>query len=96
MTTLPPEYYEQAKQDLEKLAVMTCPFGKYAGRRIIDLSENYLLWFRQKGFPSGELGRFMQIALEMKVNGCDQLLRMPRNAESPPRKEIRLTELRKR
>ncbi len=78
MTTVPPEYYEQAKHDLEKLAVMTMPFGKYAGKRIIDLPENYLLWFRQKGFPAGELGRFMRIALEMQVNGCDNLLRAPR------------------
>lgn len=71
---LPPDYHAKARADMEKLASMTMPFGKYKGRRIIDLQENYLLWFKLKGFPKGELGRIMQIALELKINGLENLI----------------------
>ena len=57
------------KQDLLKLARMTMPFGKYSGRVLIDLPEEYLLWFAKKGFPQGELGRLLQLALEIHING---------------------------
>ena len=57
------------KQDLLKLARMTMPYGKYSGRILIDLPEEYLLWFAKKGFPQGELGRLLQLALEIHING---------------------------
>lgn len=38
------------------------------------LPEAYFIWFANKGYPKGELGRMMQIAYEMKVNGLDHLL----------------------
>lgn len=44
------------KTHLIKLAQMKMPFGKYAGRALIDLPEPYLLWFQKQGFPEGELG----------------------------------------
>jgi len=69
-----PEYEAKARADMFKLANQTIPFGKYQGRRIIDLPEDYLLWFKQKGFPKGELGRIMQLALEIKVNGLEKLI----------------------
>ncbi len=71
---LSPDVQAKARADMQKLAAMTLPFGKYAGRRIIDLPEEYLLWFRQKGFPKGELGRIMQLALELKINGLESLI----------------------
>lgn len=71
---LPPDFQAKARADMEKLASMTMPFGKYKGHRIIDLQENYLLWFKLKGFPKGELGRIMQIALELKINGLENLI----------------------
>lgn len=71
---LPPDVQAKARADMEKLAAMTMPFGKYKGRRIIDLPEEYLLWFRQKGFPKGEVGRIMQLALELKINGLEGLV----------------------
>ena len=49
-------------EQLPKLANMKMPFGKYAGRALIDLPEEYLLWFAQKGFPNGELGELMTLA----------------------------------
>ena len=39
---------------LLKLAKVRMPFGKYKKRRLIDLPEPYLVWFSQKGFPSGK------------------------------------------
>ena len=59
------------KEDLLKLAKTPMPFGKYAGRMIIDLPEPYLLWFSNKGFPEDRLGRLMQLALEVKINGLE-------------------------
>lgn len=64
---------EQA--DLIKLANTKMPFGKYAGRYLIDLPERYVVWFKQKGFPAGELGRQLAAVLELKTNGLEYLVR---------------------
>lgn len=62
------------KQDLVKLANQPMPFGKYKGRVLIDVPEEYLLWFANKGFPQGELGRLLQLALEIRINGLEGIL----------------------
>lgn len=49
------------------------PFGKYEGRRLIDLPERYLVWFAGKGFPEGKLGRMLQEVYEIKLNGLESL-----------------------
>ncbi len=36
---------------LQLLVRESMPFGRYAGRKIADLPEDYLLWFEAKGFP---------------------------------------------
>ncbi len=41
---------------LHELAKMKMPFGKYKGKLLIDLPEPYVVWYNQKGFPSGKLG----------------------------------------
>lgn len=58
---------------LLELAEMTMPFGKYSGRRLIDLPEAYVVWFAQKGFPEGKLGEMLAIVYEIKVNGLEYL-----------------------
>ncbi|SJN60015.1 DNA polymerase III subunit epsilon [Vibrio ruber DSM 16370] len=64
------------KESLLKLATMKMPFGRYAGRVLIDLPEEYLLWFQNKGeFPQGELGELMQLCLTLKVEGLDRLVK---------------------
>jgi uncharacterized protein (DUF3820 family) len=60
---------------LLKLAKMRMPFGKYKGRRLIDLPEPYVVWFSRKGFPAGELGAMLRMVYEIKVNGLEYLLK---------------------
>ena len=60
---------------LLKLARWKMPFGKYAGEVLIDLPEDYLFWFRDQGFPQGELGELMQWCLELKIEGLDTLVK---------------------
>lgn len=60
-------------QQLLELAEMKMPFGKYAGRLLIDLPEPYVVWFAQQGFPKGKLGECLAIVYEIKVNGLEYL-----------------------
>ncbi len=53
----------------------TMPFGKYKGVVLIDLPQPYLVWFSQRGFPKGSLGEAMALALEIKLNGLEDLVR---------------------
>ncbi len=56
------------------LARNKMPFGKYAGRLLIDLPEPYVVWFSQQGFPAGRLGEQLQLLHEIKVNGLEYLI----------------------
>ena len=58
---------------LLKLARTRMPFGKFAGTLLVDLPEPYLVWFRQEGFPGGELGELLQCLYEIKLNGLEYL-----------------------
>ncbi len=62
-------------EDLLKLVSMPMPYGKYKGRVLADLPGNYLAWFAREGFPQGELGRLLQLMLEIDHNGLSDLLR---------------------
>lgn len=62
------------KEDLIRIANMTMPFGKYRGRPLIDLPEEYLLWFTNKGLPDGKLGMLLQLTLEIKINGQESII----------------------
>jgi hypothetical protein len=58
-----------------KVAKTRMPFGKYKGRLLLDLPEPYVVWFSQKGFPEGELGRMLSIVYEVKLNGLEYLFK---------------------
>lgn len=62
------------QNDLIKLTTVTMPFGKYQGRLLIDLPENYVLWFYDQGFPKNELGKLLGLLYEIKLNGLDDLV----------------------
>lgn len=59
---------------LLSLARSKMPFGKYEGRLLIDLPEPYVLWFADKGFPHGKLGKQLALLHTIKVNGLEPLL----------------------
>lgn len=61
--------------DVLAAAAMPMPFGKYKGTRLIDLPEPYVVWFKQQGFPNGQLGRQMAVIYEIKANGLEKLIR---------------------
>ncbi|MEN7973034.1 MAG: DUF3820 family protein [Verrucomicrobiota bacterium] len=56
-----------------ELARAKMPFGKYAGRLLIDLPEPYVVWFKQKGFPNGKLGKQLETVYVIKANGLEHL-----------------------
>ncbi len=60
---------------LIKLAHTKMPYGKYAGVRLVDLPEPYVVWFSQKGFPEGTLGEMLKNIYEIKVNGLEYLFK---------------------
>jgi uncharacterized protein (DUF3820 family) len=69
---------------LLKLAYAKMPFGKYAGRFLVDLPEAYVLWFKGKGYPQGELGDQLRAVEEIKTNGLEALVRELRDRYPPP------------
>ena len=62
------------QEDLVALANTTMPFGKYSGRPLIRLPEEYLLWFEGKGWPNGRLGQLMALALLIRREGLESLI----------------------
>ena len=59
---------------LMELVTMQMPFGKHKGKLICNLPENYLLWYKQQGFPAGKLGILLETMLEIQINGLEELL----------------------
>lgn len=56
------------------------PFGKFGiqfyppvGVPIMDLPQEYLAWFSQRGFPKGRLGELMAQVWEIKSVGMDSV-----------------------
>ncbi|MDR2928760.1 MAG: DUF3820 family protein [Cytophagaceae bacterium] len=59
---------------LNELVTMRMPYGKYKGTPLYRLSEPYLVWMSQKGFPKGKLGMLLGTLYEIKLNGLEYLL----------------------
>ena len=62
-------------EHLIALVTTKMPFGKFKGRLICDLPEFYLVWYRNKGFPTGKLGQLMATMYEIRLNGLEDILR---------------------
>ena len=62
------------RHELVELANTRMPFGKYAGRLLVELPEPYLVWYSQKGFPPGKIGYQLRLMYEIKVNGLEKLI----------------------
>lgn len=67
--------YIMQEQDLLDAINQTMPFGKYKGRKLLELPEPYLVWFHAKGFPQGKLGEQLALMYEVKLNGLESMLR---------------------
>ncbi|GAA5494007.1 hypothetical protein Rhal01_00162 [Rubritalea halochordaticola] len=64
------------------------PFGKFgpgnyppSGVPIMDLPPEYLMWFKERGFPKGRLGELMEMVYEIKGVGMDSLFDPLRQAK---------------
>lgn len=60
--------------ELVALANTKMPFGKHAGRYLVELPETYVLWFKGKGYPTGKLGEQLRMIEEIITNGLEFLL----------------------
>lgn len=63
------------------------PFGKFGikayppgGVPIMDLPDEYLAWFKERGFPKGRLGELMAEVCEIKAVGMDSIFDTLRRA----------------
>ncbi|WP_439130394.1 DUF3820 family protein [Polaribacter sp.] len=66
---------ENKHQFLVELAKAKMPFGKFQGRFLIDLPEHYIVWYKNKGFPNGKLGKQMELVYELKLNGLEDIIK---------------------
>lgn len=65
---------------LAELATARMPFGRFgikeqppSGVPLIDLPLEYLVWFKQRGFPKGRLGELMAEVCAIKEAGMDMV-----------------------
>jgi uncharacterized protein (DUF3820 family) len=61
--------------ELELLLKTPMPFGKYQGQFLIDLPEDYIVWFHSKGFPEGKIGHLLGLLYEIQLNGLVPMVR---------------------
>ncbi len=68
------DFQRDSRKELIELANARMPFGKYDGKLLIELPENYLVWYQSKGFPKGKLGNQLAQMMEIKLNGLEKLI----------------------
>lgn len=75
------------KEALEEIGRTHMPFGKFGpqnhppmGVPLYDLPVEYLLWFKQKGFPKGKLGKLLEFVCQIKVDGAEVVFQPFRQA----------------
>ena len=68
------DFSSESQEALLTLVNTKMPFGKYAGTKLLNLPEPYLVWFHKQGFPNGKLGEQLASMYEIKLNGLEPLL----------------------
>ncbi len=87
-----PDFTEIDRDDFRRLLAeigeTRIPFGKFgikayppAGVPIMDLPVEYLVWFKERGFPKGRLGELMAQVCEIKEVGMDSVFDPLRQAK---------------
>lgn len=66
---------QENSQELIKAINQVMPFGKYQGRKLLELPEPYLVWFHKQGFPDNKLGSQLALVYEVKLNGLEYMLK---------------------
>ena len=69
--------------ELRELAQARMPYGKHAGRLLVDLPEPYVIWLVRNQLPEGQLGKRLLAIYEIKVNGLEALLAPLRPKDTP-------------
>lgn len=72
---LPQQGTDENQQLLIDAVNQVMPFGKFAGKKLIELPEPYLVWFHREGFPKGKLGEQLGLMYEIKLNGLEGMLK---------------------
>ena len=71
------------RQILLDLVSKKMPFGKYKGKLLCDIPEDYLIWMHKKGFPEGKLGMWLNTLYEIRLNGLEDILRELKKINRP-------------
>ena len=71
------------QKHLIALANQKMPFGKHAGKVLMDVPEDYLLWLAGKGMPDGALGQLLALLLDIKIHGQEKVLNPLRGMSAP-------------
>jgi len=69
----------------ENLRAYRMACGKYEGRRLVCLLDEYLMWLEEQGFPMGRLGELMFFIYELKIAGAEGVFGRVRLSERAAR-----------
>ena len=77
---IPSDDREEFRAILGEIGNTHMPFGRFGpkdfpplGLPIMDLPEEYLAWFQQRGFPNGRLGELLEVVWGIKDVGMDSV-----------------------
>lgn len=76
----PPDWLAELAEAVAEIGKMHMPFGKFGpqqhppkGVPLYDLPVEYLMWFKQKGFPKGKLGKLLELTCQIKMDGAESV-----------------------
>ena len=62
------------EHELIELANTAMPFGKYKGKLLKEIPENYLIWLNAQEYVNGKLSQQLLLMADLKLNGLESLL----------------------